>query len=48
MKNGPYYAKVFFGAIAAYIVLDHWSGSNAILGTGFTGLSGFTRAAQGR
>lgn len=46
--NGPYYVKIFFGAAVVYVLLDHASGTNAITGTMFSGLSNLQATAQGR
>jgi hypothetical protein len=48
VKNGRYYAKVFFIAIGAFIVLDHGTASNSLLSTATSGAVNFTKAAQGR
>jgi hypothetical protein len=43
-----YYGKLFVGVAAGFLVLDHWAGTNAIVGTGFKGASGLLKTAQGR
>lgn len=45
-QNAKYYGKLFFGAIIAGIVLSNWTGSNAILGTGFKGLGGLATSLK--
>lgn len=37
-----------FAAIAAYLLLVHWRGANALLGTGFSGYVKGVKALQGR
>jgi len=37
-----------FLAILAYLILTRWSGANALLKTGFAGITGYAEALQGR
>lgn len=41
-----YYVKWILGAVALGIVIDSWSGSNALLKTGFSGSSGLITALK--
>ena len=48
MGNAKYYAKWFFGAICLGIVLDSWSGANALTKTGFSGFSGLATSLKAK
>lgn len=37
-----------FLAVVAYLLLAHYRGANALLGTGLTGYAGIVRELQGR
>lgn len=45
-STAKYYGKLFFGAIIAGVVLSNWTGSQAILGTGFKGFSGLATSLK--
>jgi hypothetical protein len=48
MRNGPYYMKLFFGTIVAFLLLDHASGAEGITGSLFQGVERSTAVLQGR
>lgn len=45
--NAKFALKVGGVAIVVGVIVDNWSGSNAILGTGLTGTSGLVSTLRG-
>jgi len=48
MKSANLIIWYSFLAILTYLILTRWSGANALLGTGFRGVTGYVEALQGR
>lgn len=47
-SQAKYFAKWFFGAVCLGIVLDSWSGANALGGTLFSGLGGLATSLKAK